>query len=157
MYETLQGSRSGATWRLRWVLAAIVALALRPAFAVTAAEQEVLAFEKQRCDAVLHRDISALRTMLADDLTYGHASGLKQTKQQYLDYVAAGKVTYTSYSIENPTIHLSEAAAVTHGIFKYTNAGATPGSMFYTGFYVRENGRWKLSAWQATLTKPTSP
>jgi hypothetical protein len=139
------------------LLAAAAAMVLHTAWAATPSEQEVLAFEKQRCDAVMRRDLAALRAMMTDDLTYVHASGLKQTRQEYLDYVAAGKVTYTSYAIEQPSVHLADAAAVTHGIFKYENVGATPGSIFYTAFYVRENGAWKLSAWQATLKKPASP
>lgn len=140
------------------LLAAVAAMVLQPVWAATATEQEVLAFEKQRCDAVMRRDVDALRAMMTDDLTYVHASGLKQTKQEYLDYVAAGKVTYTSYAIEQPSVHLDAAAAVTHGVFRYENVGATPGSIFYTAFYVLENGGWKLSAWQATLIKkPASP
>ncbi len=135
------------------LLIAFAATALHPVWAATANEQEVLAFEKQRCDAVMSRDIVALRAMMTDDLTYVHASGLKQTKQEYLDYVAAGKVTYTSYSIDQPSVHLADDAAVTHGVFRYENTGATPGSVFYTAFYVREKGAWKLSAWQATLIK----
>ena len=157
MYWTLKARRFAAHWRAGWCLAAIAAFGLPPAVAGTPAEQEVLSFEKQRCDAVLHRDIAALRTMLTDDLTYVHASGLKQTKPQYLDYVEAGTVTYTSYSIDTPEIHLSDVAAVTHGVFRYINGSGAPGSMFYTAFYVRTNAGWKLSAWQATLIKPREP
>jgi len=127
------------------------------ASAYSPAESEVLSFEKQRCDAVLRRDVDALDRMMADDATYVHANGLKQSKQEYLKYVAAGKVTYTSYSIDPPAIHLGADVAVTHGTFNYEIATANParrGASIYTAVYVRVQGRWQLTAWQATTKSP---
>lgn len=119
------------------------------------AEAAVLAFEQERCDAVQRRDRDALARMLADDLTYVHASGLRQGKQEYLDYVAAGKVTYTSFEIHNALVRVSGKSAVTHGVFQYEIAGnpARRGSMLYTGVYSQVSGSWKLVAWEATGRK----
>lgn len=140
-----------------WFLGAAAVLATAclgpPALAATATEQEVLTFEIQRCDAVMRRDRSALAAMLTDDATYVHASGLMQGKAEYIDYVAAGNVTYSSYRIHDTQIEVVGDAAVTHGVFDYVNGAGKPGSMFYTAVYERRGGPWRLTAWQATLRK----
>jgi ketosteroid isomerase-like protein len=138
------------------------ALAQQPAqsaIAPSAVEQEVLVFERLRLDAVLKRDVRALAAMMADDVSYVHASGLKQNKEQYLAYVSAGNVTYTSYEIEHPVVQVLGDAAVTHGIFNYEIAShsiASHGSMLYTAVYVRTQGKWQLTSWEATA-RPAQP
>jgi ketosteroid isomerase-like protein len=130
---------------------------LRQALVPSAVEQEVLSFEKRRCDAVLKRDVHTLADMMADDVTYVHASGLKQNKEQYLAYVAAGGVTYTSYQIEHPVVHVLGDAAVTHGVFAYEIGSKSPvsrGEMLYTAVYVRTRGKWQLASWEATPKSP---
>lgn len=137
---------------LAWSTAFLTA-SLSTAHAVTTDEQDVLTFEIQRCDALVRRDMPALGAMLTDDATYVHASGLKQDKAQYLDYVAAGNVNYSSYRIHDTQVDIVGDAAVTHGLFDYVNGAGKPGSMIYTAVYVRTGGHWRLSAWQATLRK----
>jgi ketosteroid isomerase-like protein len=138
------------------VVALVVALAVtawQPLLAATPLEQEVLSFEIRRCDTLMHRDVAALATMLTDDVTYVHASGLKQGKADYLDYVAAGNVNYQSYRIHDTQVQVMGDAAVTHGLFDYINGAGKPGSMFYTAVYVRNAGQWRLAAWQSTIRK----
>lgn len=120
---------------------------------VSPVEREVLDFERRRCDAVLRRDARALDDMMASDVTYVHASGIKQNKAEYLAYVAAGKVTYTAYQINNPVVHVLGDTAVTHGTFKYQIGSAQPpkeGELIYTAVYVRQGGKWSLTSWEAT-------
>jgi len=156
-FIALPGSRAPASSHVLWACAAIFTIALRPAFAATAAEQELLAFEKQRMDVAVHHDIPALRAMLADDLTYVHSSSIKQTKQQFLDALAVSKLKFNSYSTEALTIHVSETVGVTHGIYRYAIDGGAPASAYYTATYVRVDGRWQLAGWQTTLIRPTNP
>lgn len=134
-------------------LLVLAVITLQPVQAATSLEQDVLAFEIRRCDALMHRDMPTLAAMLTDDLTYVHASGLKQGKAEYLDYVAAGNVNYQSYRIHDTQVEVMGDAAVTHGLFDYINGVGKPGSMFYTGVYVRSGGQWRLTAWQSTIRK----
>jgi len=123
-----------------------------------APEREVLAAENDRFDAILHRDIPRLTTLLTEDVSYVHAEGyMESNRKDYLARVAAGKVTYTSYHIDNSFVKIYGDVAVTHGIFGYqivTPAKTVNGTLLYTGVYRHEAGIWKLLAWHTTRKAP---
>lgn len=50
----------------------------------------VLRRERERADAVMARDIERLRLLLADDLVYVHATGVRHGKTELLDFVQHG-------------------------------------------------------------------
>lgn len=152
--KALPGSRARASWNALWICAAISVSTLRPAFAFTPAEQELLSFEKLRMETAVRHDVAALRSMVADDLTYVHSDSVTQTKQQYLDALAVSKLKFISYSTEPLTVHVGDTVAVTHGIYKYEISGNAPDSAFYTATYVREGGHWKFAGWQTTFIRP---
>ncbi|WP_313804756.1 nuclear transport factor 2 family protein [Sphingobium sp.] len=114
----------------------------------------VLALERARLDATVRHDNVALEKMTTADLTYVHASGIRQNQSQYLAYVAAGGVTFGQYSIDDEQVEIHGDAAVTHGMFHYTtDARVNPphsGQTLFTAVYVRTAGQWQLSAWEAT-------
>ena len=118
------------------------------------AKSAVLAFERQRLDATIRHDATALRAMTTDDLTYVHASGVRQSKAQYIAYVQAGGVTFGSYTIADERVDIRGNVAVTHGVFRFTTDAAVQpphsGSTLFTAVYVRTGGHWRLSAWEAT-------
>jgi ketosteroid isomerase-like protein len=118
------------------------------------ARSEVLALERARLDATIKHDAAALRLMTTDDLTYVHASGIRQSKAQYIAYVQAGGVTFGSYGIDDEQVDIRGAVAITHGVFRFTtDATVQPprsGKTLFTAVYVRTAGHWQLSAWEAT-------
>jgi hypothetical protein len=64
------------------VLGASAVLA-SPAFSATSeAGKQVLAAEKARTTALEHSDLAALERIMADDVTYIHASGKKETTRK---------------------------------------------------------------------------
>ena len=55
---------------------------------------EVLAAEDRRHRAMLDADLAALDRLCADDLSYAHSSGVRDTKAEYLAKVASGYYVY---------------------------------------------------------------
>ena len=60
----------------------------------------VLAAEEQRYRAMVEADLAALDRLCADELSYAHSSGVRDTKQQYLGKVRSGYYRYLD--VEHP-------------------------------------------------------
>jgi hypothetical protein len=60
----------------------------------TAAARQVLATEDQRFAAMLRGDSTALRSLVADELTYTHTDGEHQLKADFLRTVGSGAIRY---------------------------------------------------------------
>ncbi|NOW47997.1 hypothetical protein FHW96_004181 [Novosphingobium sp. SG751A] len=141
---------------LAWRAAAFLPLLAitAPAPAAAPVEQTVLKIERQRLDATVARDLTALDRMTTADLNYVHAGGLRQNKAQYLAYIAKGEVTLASYDIGKESVRVIGDVAVTHGLYTFaTNASSPPvrtGKTLFTAVYVRDHGQWRLQAWEAT-------
>jgi hypothetical protein len=124
-----------------------------PPVPASSLERQVVEFEKRRCTAAMRKDIGALGNMLSDDLIYTQKGGIRQNKNEYLAYVAAGKGAYTAYSIEHPIVHVVGSSAVIHGTFAYEIPSDRPpvhGELIYTAVYVLLNGHWQLTNWEET-------
>ena len=61
---------------------------------------EVLAAENERYRAMLDADPEALDRLCADELSYAHSSGVRDTKQEYFDKVRSGYYDY--HRIDHP-------------------------------------------------------
>ena len=60
----------------------------------------VLAAEEQRYRAMVDADLPALDRLCADELSYAHTSGVRDTKEQYLGKVRSGYYRYLD--VEHP-------------------------------------------------------
>lgn len=60
----------------------------------------VLAAEDRRYRAMEDADLATLETVCADELSYAHSSGARDTKAQYLEKVRSGYYVY--HRIEHP-------------------------------------------------------
>lgn len=56
--------------------------------------KRLLALEKRRFDAIIHRDTTLLSSLLDDSLTYIHSSGVLDNKKSYLKDIGSGRITY---------------------------------------------------------------
>jgi hypothetical protein len=63
-------------------------------------EDEVLAADKARMDALVNQDWATLKKILADDVVYCHSGGNVQTKEQYLVELASGSTRYYKVDTE---------------------------------------------------------
>ena len=138
------------------LLGAATLTAVASAAGMSQAEQAVRTAETQRFEALVKQDVAALKRLMADDLTYTHSSGVRQTKAEYLHDLASGKLVYRAAEANDLNVRIVGNAAVITGTAKVlVNTGGADRAieLLYTDVYVKRDGRWQLLAWQST-TKP---
>ena len=140
------------------VLAAAVAVVLAHPAAVRAAgpadQATIHDLEAKRQQAMLAADQEALRSLLADDLTYTHASGVEDTKASFLGAISSGKKYLAIDRTEEHIRVYGTVAVVTGRVSIHTQwAPAAPSTakLLFTDVWTRQaDGRWQVVAWQST-------
>jgi hypothetical protein len=56
--------------------------------------KKLIAIEKRRYDAMVHKDTAMLKFLLADSLTFIHSSGVIDNKISFLKDIGTGRITY---------------------------------------------------------------
>jgi uncharacterized protein (TIGR02246 family) len=132
--------------------------------AQTPSEKEVLATEQARTAALDRSDVTALDRIMADDVTYIHASGKVDTKQSYFDAIRSGQLHYISWTPKDLHVRmLGDDAAVINGEYTVrvtdSRVQQTPFDIriFILTVYSRRNGHWQQIAWQSTRDVASSP
>src|SRR5690349_21523445 len=103
-------------------------------------------------DALLARDSVALSKLLSDDVTYGHSTGLIQTKTELIRSVVSGEQEYKSIASSNLNVRIYDNAGVVNAnvkarvIFQGKPADL---NMAVTFTWIKMNGEWKLVARQS--------
>ncbi len=133
----------------------VVACAHPPSHAIgrIAAEHEVRTAERLRFEAMMKQDVAALDTLLDEDLTYVHTDGEMQSKQELIDLIRSRRLVYESIEPSEVHVRVYEGVAIATGLSQMRVRSATGVSSFgirFTEAYVRREGRWLLTAWQAT-------
>jgi ketosteroid isomerase-like protein len=120
------------------------------------AQKQVLAVEQARTTALEHSDVAALERIMADDVTYIHASGKVDTKSSYLAAIRSGQLHYISWRARNLRIRVIGDTAVITGEYA---VNVTDSRVQQTPFhinililtvYAQRDGRWQQIAWQST-------
>ena len=114
----------------------------------------VLQLEKDRFKAMINHDRSFLSNCLAEDLVYVHSNGMQDTKESLMDKIMSGALQYTSVEVQQADIRTFKETAWIHGAakIKVRNGKDSPEmelSIRYLDIYKREDGEWKLVAWQS--------
>ena len=120
-------------------------------------EKLLLSLDQKRVDAQVQRDFEVLESVLADDLTYVHASGAPQTKGEFIGDLKSGKRLYKSVKYSDVKVRVLGDAAVLTGqsaITVVNDAKEHDLSLRVTEVYANRNGRWQLVAYQATRLNP---
>ena len=124
----------------------------------------VMAAEEARTTAMDHSDVAALERIMADDITYIHASGKVDTKKSYLDAIRSGQLHYISWTPINLQVRLvgNDGAAISgEYAVRVTDSRVQPNpfdiNIFILTVYARRDGRWQQIAWQSTRDTATSP
>jgi ketosteroid isomerase-like protein len=102
--------------------------------------------------AMLQADGPALERLVSDQLSYGHSSGLVETKAQFVDVVANRKTVYKAITLSEPsTVMAGDNAIVRHVFSNTTETGGKTASISVGIMQVwqRQAGNWKLLARQA--------
>jgi len=122
-----------------------------------AAEHEVRTAEQQRFEAMMRQDVAALDTLLDEDVTYVHTGGDMQSKAEFIDLIRSRRLVYESIAPSEMHVRVYEGGAIVTGLSQMRVRSATGVSGFqirFTEAYVRREGRWLLTAWEATKVSP---
>ncbi len=123
----------------------------RRAIARITLESEVRTAQRERFDAMTHHDVAALDTLLDDGLTY-HSGGVLQTRQQFINTVKKQQLIYESITPSAVRVRVYDGLALATGRSQMrvrNSAGLNSFTVRFTEVYVRRDGRWLLTAWQA--------
>ncbi|AIO33665.1 nuclear transport factor 2 family protein [Burkholderia pseudomultivorans] len=114
----------------------------------------IRALERDRFRAMVDGDGEALDALLSDKVFYVHTNGKRETKQQFIDAIAAGRRRYRQIEIQSQDVlPVGDDTCVVTGralIEMETNNGGLVFPIAYTAVQTHEKGRWRLLAWQAT-------
>ena len=113
----------------------------------------VLAAEDARYRAMQDADLAALDALCADELSYAHSSGVRDTKAEYLGKVASGYYRY--HRIDHPVerVEVAGDAAVVVGRMTadldVDGVGTTIDNLALA-VWTRASGTWRLLAYAPT-------
>jgi ketosteroid isomerase-like protein len=132
------------------LVALLAVLACRFAPAETAAEKDVLQFERDACKAFLDADPTALQRVLTDDFTLTLSNGNVSARGDEIEELRSGKVHYDvfeNYDM-NARIYGDDVAVV---LGKTHVKGTSEGKLFdrvmqFTDTLIKRDGRWQLAA-----------
>ena len=114
----------------------------------------ILAAERMRFNAMTSEDFDVLESLLAEELTYCHSSGLRQSKNEFMRSIRAREFRYAAIALEGvPVVQVFGETAVVTGraqVRAESKGGQSLVQIQFTDVYVRRNGRWLQVAWQAT-------
>jgi len=113
----------------------------------------VLSAEDARFGAMVNADTAELGSWLADDLQYVHSTGQVESREQFLDSIASGRIRYLAIEpTERQVVSLDDAAAIVRGRGRFqVMAGENRFDLpiRYLAVYGQSAGRWRLRSWQS--------
>ena len=117
------------------------------------AQSEVMMKMLSLKNALIGKDSVALSNLLADEVTYGHSTGVIQTKAQLIRSALNGEQDYRSIEPSNLNVRIyndnTGIVNVTLKINVYNLGKPLDVTLFATLVWVKINGDWKLVARQA--------
>ncbi|MBW4563341.1 MAG: nuclear transport factor 2 family protein [Mojavia pulchra JT2-VF2] len=116
-------------------------------------EQEIENLEVELAQAMLHNDVAALDKFLSDEVIFTDPQGDVIDKAQDLTLHQSGGLVVTTYETADLIIRVFGSTAITN--LKARVGGMFKGSPFYgvyryTRTYLKEHGKWRIIAAQAT-------
>ena len=121
--------------------------------------EEVLSADRERVQALLHNDASALDSIYADELIFTNQYGVVRDKAYWIATAKAGEFKFDSYTTDDVRVRIYGETAVVTGQFLAT--GQARGSKLkglpvrYICVYIKREGRLQLAAQQATPISTT--
>ena len=108
--------------------------------------------ETRRYAAMVANDAKALDALLADDLVYTHSTAATETKKEFIDRLSSG-LRYTKVDQREQHVRVFGDVALVNGLntmhVERKGEPVTFGIRFLA-VYVREDGAWRMRAWQST-------
>jgi ketosteroid isomerase-like protein len=116
-------------------------------------EQEVIAADDRRFQAMVKQDWAALDASLADDLVYVHSTARVESKKEHTGNLQAGKPNYRGASPRERKVRMKGDVGIVNGVsdMHVENAGKEQRfTIRYLAVYAKIAGRWQMTAWQST-------
>ncbi|AKJ69228.1 hypothetical protein PATSB16_34950 [Pandoraea thiooxydans] len=113
----------------------------------------VRALESARYAAMIEGDVEQLDAMLYDDLLYVHSNGKRETKEQFLGALSAGRRRYHDIEIQTQELREFGDTVLVTGKLRIELESATgplSSLMTYIAVHVLQKNQWQLISWQAT-------
>lgn len=102
--------------------------------------------------AMIDANKQALENITADNLTYGHSSGLTEDKAAFVEALVSGKSDFQNITLSEQTIRVTDnTATVRHKLSGDAINNGTPGKVNLSVLlvWIKVKGDWKLLARQA--------
>ena len=118
----------------------------------TGAEKEVAENIESLRKAMLSADEASLNKLTAEQLSYGHSSGLVEDKKEFIRKITGKENVYTDIKISNQSISISGDVAIVRNLQEvFTNDGGKPAqlSLIVMMVWQKQGGQWKLLARQS--------
>jgi hypothetical protein len=113
----------------------------------------VLAAEDRRYKAMQDADLATLDALCADELSYAHSSGARDTKDQYLEKVRSGYYVYRriDHPVERVAV-VGDSAVVVGRMTADLDVDGTPKTIdnLALAVWTRASGQWQLLAYAPT-------
>ena len=117
-------------------------------------EQAVADAVRQLNQAMIDGNHITLDQLTAEELSYGHSSGLIEDQPAYITAIVDGTSGFTSIELTDQTIAISDNVALVRHKFSAgtDNKGQQPGTVKLSVLQVwqKQKGKWLLLARQAT-------
>lgn len=120
------------------------------------AESEVRQAQRERFEAMTRGDVAALDTLLDDEMNYVSTSADLQSKPQFLGSIRKQTLVYESIAPVEVNVRVYDGLALATGRAQMRVRDAAGVSSFgirFTEVYLRRDGQWLLTAWEATRSK----
>ncbi len=118
------------------------------AFGQSKEEAAVKEAVDQLTEALLSGDRASLTDIAADELTYGHSSGIVEDKAAFVEAIASGKTDFTKIDISDQTISVvGKIALVRHKMS--ADLGKAHVDLGILTVWTKQKKGWKLLARQA--------
>lgn len=121
--------------------------------AINSDDCEVKQAQAFRLQAMLDVDVGALNSLLADDLTYTHSTGMLETKDEFLQSLQAETIRYLSISPQDIQVRVDGDVGVVTGITAvrvHVGGQDRAASLRITEVHRKTVDGWQLVAYQST-------
>jgi len=113
----------------------------------------VLAAEDRRYQAMVDADLTTLEAVCADDLSYAHSSGVRDTKDEYLAKLRSGYYVYRriDHPVERVAV-VGDSAIVVGRMTADLDVDGTPKTIdnLALAVWTRASGHWQLLGYAPT-------
>ena len=114
---------------------------------------QVVGLEEKRRKAMVAADVKTLETIIAEDATYVHSTGIMQKRDELLRLLANKSIQYISFDLEKSSYTVYGTTVVGTGVQKINVMAGGQARVIhsrYTVVYAKKGGSEKLISSQST-------